>query len=405
MDIKNCEQKILLVDDDAKNLQVAMSILKDYSVIYAQSGKKALELVSEHDFDLILLDVVMPSIDGYEVCRSLKQNDKTKEIPIIFLTVKDDERDILRGFEFGAVDYITKPFYPAVLLKRVDSHLLLSKSLKDLKKLNSELIDKVDVQVEVIREKDKLLFNQTKMAALSEMVDTISNRLKYPLGLIRLQSQALELKAFSSHITSSEISDTTMEIINQINDLEHNIDDFKQFFSETKTKQNFNLHVLIDSIILSLRDTLIRKKINFSINGDISIDVDFATEELRYIFTKFIKNSIYAFSLISKDEKRIEFNIIEDHHFVYVTYKDNAGGIILESLETIFDSSYTTKKNGSGIGLYLSRLFVEKNDGEISVENVDEGVLFTIKFPKIILCENIESSSDLEFMKKMSLYK
>ena len=103
--------KILLVDDDAKNLQVAMSILKEYNVIYAQSGQKALDLLETNNFDLILLDVVMPSLDGYEVCQEIKNNDKFKNIPIIFLTVKDDKNDIVKGFEYGAVDYITKPFF------------------------------------------------------------------------------------------------------------------------------------------------------------------------------------------------------------------------------------------------------------------------------------------------------
>lgn len=85
---KKYENKILIVDDDTKNLQVAMNILKNYNVIYAQNGEKAFELLEKNNFDLILLDVVMPMMDGYNVCSKIKENEKTKNIPIVFLTVK-----------------------------------------------------------------------------------------------------------------------------------------------------------------------------------------------------------------------------------------------------------------------------------------------------------------------------
>lgn len=153
---KKSTHKILLVDDDGKNLQVAMNILKDFNVIYAQSGEKALELIKRNRFDLILLDIVMPVLDGYAVCKILKENNDTKNIPIIFLTVKDEEKDIVKGFELGAVDYITKPFFGEVLLKRVESHLNLSLIRRELEELNNNLTLKVNKQVEEIRKKIRL---------------------------------------------------------------------------------------------------------------------------------------------------------------------------------------------------------------------------------------------------------
>jgi two-component system sensor histidine kinase/response regulator len=191
MILENQQNKILIVDDNPKNLQVAMNILKDYNVIYAQSAKKALELIEKNHFDLILLDIVMPIMDGYEVCKILKKNEDTKDIPLIFLTIKDDEKDIVKGFELGAVDYLVKPFYSDVLLKRVELHLELSNSIKSLKKLNEHLNEIVDSQIEDIRKKDETLFKQSKMLALSEMINMMSEQLQYPLGLIKLQNQAL----------------------------------------------------------------------------------------------------------------------------------------------------------------------------------------------------------------------
>jgi two-component system sensor histidine kinase/response regulator len=202
------DNKILIVDDNPKNLQVAMSILKDYNVIYAQSGDKALDLIEENDFDLILLDIVMPIMDGYSVCKILKRNEKTKDIPIIFLTVKDDEKDIVKGFELGAVDYLVKPFYSEVLLKRVELHLKLSSSIKDLTRVNENLNDIVVTQIEDIRKKDQVLFKQSKMLALTEMIDMMSEQLVYPLGLIKLQNQAIELKLLNENIEKEDISNS-----------------------------------------------------------------------------------------------------------------------------------------------------------------------------------------------------
>jgi phosphoserine phosphatase RsbU/P len=122
------DKKILLVVDDAPaNIQVAQSILKDeYKIRVATSGAKALELVKVEPVpDLVLLDVMMPEIDGYEVCRRLKAEETTRDIPVIFLTGKTDAEDEARGLEVGAVDYIRKPFSPAIVKARVRTHLML----------------------------------------------------------------------------------------------------------------------------------------------------------------------------------------------------------------------------------------------------------------------------------------
>ena len=127
---KKYENKILLVDDDPKNLQVAMNILKDYNVIYAQSGEKALELLEKNRFDLILLDVVMPTMDGYFVCSKIKENEKTKKIPVIFLSGKDSTQDIEQAYECGGIDYVVKPFITIELITKVNSYVRL-KQLED----------------------------------------------------------------------------------------------------------------------------------------------------------------------------------------------------------------------------------------------------------------------------------
>ena len=183
---KKYENKILLVDDDTKNLQVAMNILKDYNVIYAQSGEKALELLDKNKFDLILLDVVMPIMDGYYVCSKIKENEKTRKIPVIFLTVKDDEKDIVKGFELGAVDYIIKPFYSEVLLKRVELHLKLASAINEIEKINSNLSEIVKEQLKELRQKDEIIVQHSKISAIASVIDIISVQWKKPLDKIKL---------------------------------------------------------------------------------------------------------------------------------------------------------------------------------------------------------------------------
>ena len=120
---------ILIVDDMPKNIQVAMNILRDegYKMLFAQSGKKAFEMLDENDIDLILLDVMMPELDGFEVCKILKNDEKTKKIPIIFLSGKDSSSDIERAYEIGGSDYVVKPFINIELIKKVHTHITLKK--------------------------------------------------------------------------------------------------------------------------------------------------------------------------------------------------------------------------------------------------------------------------------------
>jgi putative two-component system response regulator len=123
------KQTILLVDDTPESLALTSSVLSDlYKIKIAANGKKALQIAYSQDPpDLILLDIMMPEMDGYEVCRQLKNDSQTADIPVIFLTAKSDVDDETKGFELGAVDYITKPISPPIVLARVRTHLRLKR--------------------------------------------------------------------------------------------------------------------------------------------------------------------------------------------------------------------------------------------------------------------------------------
>jgi len=123
------KQTVLIVDDIVDNLNVAANTLipQNINVIFAQSGENALKTADKYMPDLILLDIMMPQMDGFEVCEKLKSNEKTKEIPIIFLTAIGEAKFIVKGFKLGAIDYINKPFIAEELISRVTSHLKIYK--------------------------------------------------------------------------------------------------------------------------------------------------------------------------------------------------------------------------------------------------------------------------------------
>ncbi len=131
---------ILVVEDTAENIDIILNILdKDFEISVASDGKRALDHIDLQPPDLILMDIMMPVMDGIEACRHLKASSQTKEIPVIFLTAKTDLDSIIEGFQVGAVDYISKPFNPTELLVRVNTHLQLSNAKKELDTLNAEL--------------------------------------------------------------------------------------------------------------------------------------------------------------------------------------------------------------------------------------------------------------------------
>jgi two-component system, sensor histidine kinase and response regulator len=142
MSIEKTRDVILVIDDQPSNLKVIASILsREYSVSLSNSGANALKNLNRICPDLILLDIMMPDMDGFEVCRQIKEKDDFKEIPVIFFSAKTDMEDIIKGFSYGAVDYVTKPFNPKELKIRIKNHLNLRHALQINQQLSEKLND------------------------------------------------------------------------------------------------------------------------------------------------------------------------------------------------------------------------------------------------------------------------
>lgn len=174
---------ILVVDDSPQNLSLMSGLLEDlYTVKLAHSGARALKIAAAHPLDLILLDIMMPEIDGYDVCRALKENPDTKHIPVIFLTAMDGMADEEKGLLVGAVDYITKPISPPILLARVRNQLALKKAIDHLREQNQlleqervrsrELLQKLKQASDKLLEHNRLLKQETMQSAAAQNAQT-----------------------------------------------------------------------------------------------------------------------------------------------------------------------------------------------------------------------------------------
>ena len=171
-------ERILLVDDNPTNLQVLMGTLegRGYHLLIAKNGESALKIVRKACPDLILLDIMMPEMDGFEVCRRLKADSATQEIPVIFLSALVDTEDKIHGLDLGAVDYITKPFQPEEVIARVNTHLTIHKLRKDLARKNEELRDMNENLERKVAERSEQLLKSREgvnfgMAKLTEARD------------------------------------------------------------------------------------------------------------------------------------------------------------------------------------------------------------------------------------------
>jgi len=192
MHTKHQKSTILIVDDAPANIDIVKDVLSSqYNLQAAINGPIALKIIDKKKPDLILLDIMMPEMDGYEVCEHLKNNDKTKDIPVIFLTAKVDASNEMQGFKLGAVDYITKPISPLILLERVKTHLEL-KSIRDsLKHQNGRLENKVRERTQHIEELQNVTV--VAMGAIAEARDPeTGNHLKRTQQYVKLLAEKLQ---------------------------------------------------------------------------------------------------------------------------------------------------------------------------------------------------------------------
>lgn len=362
------KKKILIVDDAPLNLKILKNILvNDYKIFVATDGLSALERVESNRPDLILLDVVMPKMDGYEVCKTLKSAASTSDIPIIFISSKSGEEDETKGLELGAVDYITKPFRHSVVLARVKTHLSMRAMQQKLILQNIALIeaDKLKVDVERISRHD-LKSPLSSVIGFSDMIleDSsflLTEELRGYLQMIRdsgfkaLHMVNLSLDLYRMEQGTYELEPSRIDLVSIL----------KIICGDDNT-QKYGQYV---STMILVNDQPISEKQSFMVFGE---------ELLCYsLLSNLLKNALEA----SPPNKPVTISMLQDKRATITIH--NFGVVPLEICGRFFDKYATFgKKHGTGLGTYSARLMVEAQKGEISMEtSEDRGTTITITLP------------------------
>ena len=379
---------ILIVDDEAINIEILVEILNGkYELKVAYDGEIAIKIAKKILPDLIILDIEMPKMDGFEVAYELKNCDETKDIPIIFLTSKTQKEVILAALDCGAVDYITKPFFKEELEVRIENHIKTRLLQKELNSRN--------------RIQEQLLIQQSKLASMGEMIGAIAHQWRQPLTTLAGVLINIE-EAFLHDELNKEY------LIKQVNYGEENIlymsktiDDFRNFFTPSKIKEPFSITKSVINAISIVEASFKNHsiEIEFIINDikiedlktDINDDilVNGYANEFTQVIINILQNSKDAIEERKNLEKlrKIYINISDVDKSVKLTIKDSAGGIPNDIINRIFEPYFTTKEEGkgTGIGLYMSKTIIETNmQGKIDVSNYEDGAIFEIVMKKYI---------------------
>lgn len=361
--IKKEKSRILIVDDVSKNIQLVANILQQagHEIFFALSGPMALELVKNQSLDLILLDIMMPDMDGFEVCKRIKALPTGKDVPIIFLTAKTDIASIKKGFEIGGVDYITKPFNKEELLARVKTHLSLMRQQQELRELNATK----DKFFSIIAHDLKSPFNH--MLGLTEIIVNLS---------LEIEHQEIREMAKLIHKSAKQGKDLLDNLLEWSR---------SQIGAHNFKPKNISLHKTVDESILFVEQIAKQKQISLLNKVKPGIiaraDINMFNTVLRNLLNNAIK--------FTKPGGHVKIQAKELKKHVEVTVEDDGIGISKSSLPKLFkieenpSTLGTGSEKGTGLGLILCREFVERHGGDIRVESErGTGSKFIFTLPK-----------------------
>lgn len=335
--------QILIVDDNPRNIQVLGTVLsgKGYNIIIANDGVQTLKSVEKIIPDLILLDINMPNMDGFETCKKLKESEIYSEIPVIFLTARTETEDIIRGFQYGAVDYITKPFNTAELLARVRTHLELRDKSEELKDRNLKVQELLRV-----------------------LLHDLSNPLSGIKGVIEFGQTNPEIYSSANELMKRAVSNC-FSIIDSVRKMRA-VDEGKMEIQ----LQYFALKECIEESLLLFEKRLQEKKL------EVTVDIP---DELRVLADKAIfLNSVFSNILtnavkFSFPNSKIEISAVQTEGKVVLKVKDCGIGMPDWLLQDIFSPVKPTTRRGTsgeegtGFGMPLVKKFIEYFQGNIEI--------------------------------------
>ena len=352
-------KNLYIVDDIQENLQLLGSILKkgNFNISVARSGEQAIVGIKNKMPDLILLDVSMPGMDGFEVCEILKRDSLTAQIPVIFITARTQSEDVVRGFKVGGVDYVTKPFNSEELLSRVNTHLELKEARENLLELNAT--------------KDKFF-----RIIAHDLKSPFSSILGFTSLIVENIDDFSQDKIKEYLLMLNKMSQTTYELLKNLLEWARSQSGEITFLPE----QVEVVEVINDNIVL-LKESAQNKSIVLTseIEDDIALfgDKNMIKTVIRNLISNAIKFTPENGKIVIKSNSTnegTEFSVI-----------DSGIGISQENISKLFrlDVHHTTvgtkDEKGTGLGLILCKEFVEKHNGKIWVES-EVGIGTTFKF-------------------------
>ena len=403
--------KLLVVDDQAFNIQILYQIFKgDYEVFMATSGAQALALCADQSPDLILLDVVMPDMDGHEVCRRLKADPHARDIPVIFVTGHNNSEEESLGLQLGAVDFISKPVNATVVRARVHSQLMLRETLRQVQELNETLEQRVaqrtaelERALENLKQSQDNLANSEAKATLSTLFASVSHELGTPLGNSKMVASAMAEQTLSmaQDMESGQLKRSALSaFMEQLNDglalLQRNLEravellgDFRQVAADQASEQRrvFDLKLVVQEILHTLSPSLKHKPHQIVVEIADELMMDSQPGPLGQIVINLVNNAyLHAFEGRSNGVLTISARIDGDQ--VQMCVADNGVGMSPEVKEKLFEPFFSTKigKGGTGLGMAIVRNLVTKTlGGRISVvSKVGEGTRVDIVLPRVL---------------------
>ncbi|GAB1544316.1 hypothetical protein NUACC21_69920 [Scytonema sp. NUACC21] len=383
--MNSSEQTILVVDDTKDNLRLLAGILTDkgYCVRPALDGQSALISAFVEPPDLILLDILMPNLNGYEVCQKLKENEQTKDIPVIFISALNEVFDKVKAFAVGGVDYITKPFHVEEVLVRVQTHL----SLRHLQKTLQEKNDYLTQTIYSLKATQTQLIEAEKMAALGNLVAGIAHEISTPIGTgitvastLKNETAAFEvevekggLRKLSLMAYLSKAKRSSQLLLSNLQRAGELIQSFKQVAVDQTylEKRVFYVKQYIEETLVSLTPQLSKTQLSLKVSGDDSIEIDSYPGAFSQIVTNLVMNSInHAYQ--PGQHGHLCFELTQQNNRLLVSYTDDGCGIPPENLSKIFEPFFTTGRSygGSGLGLHIVyNLVTQKLQGTIRCES------------------------------------
>lgn len=255
----------------------------------------------------------------------------------------------------------------------------ISVRMKTLKTLNTNLEKVVKKQIEEIREKDNSLYEQSKKAALGDMIGIIAHQLKQPLNSIGLLSQLI-LDMYQER-EKDYVYQSQKDIFENTQFMSATIDDFKNFFNPNRKKSSFSVKESVEKVINILSIELKKHHISISVN-DSDVSVYSFNSELQQIFLNLISNSIDAIVNNSSEKREISVTIKGEERKCHIEYRDTGGGIPEEIISKVFNQYFSTKgRKGTGLGLFMVKMLIDALEGSIEVKNSDDGAVFDIVLP------------------------